>query len=42
MTHMSANVPQNVCHALQDIVKQKKVSVAWFVRDAAEKEHREG
>lgn len=33
----SASLPPEVYSTLQDIAKQKKVSVAWVIRDAAEK-----
>ncbi len=33
----SVTFPPDVYHTLEQIAKQKKVSVAWVVRDAAEK-----
>jgi predicted DNA-binding protein len=33
----SASLPPEIYSTLQDIAKQKKVSVAWVIRDAAEK-----
>jgi len=36
-TRTSTSLPPEVCSTLQDIAKQKKVSVAWVIRDAAEK-----
>lgn len=33
----SASLPPELYRTLQDIAKQKKVSVAWVIRDAAEK-----
>lgn len=33
----SASLPPDLYRTLQDIAKQKKVSVAWVIRDAAEK-----
>lgn len=36
-TRVSVSLPPDICRTLQDIAKQKKVSVAWVVRDAAEK-----
>lgn len=36
-TRASASLPPEVYSTLQDIAKQKKVSVAWVIRDAAEK-----
>lgn len=33
----SASLPPDIYRTLQDIAKQKKVSVAWVIRDAAEK-----
>lgn len=33
----SASLPPEVYSTLQDIARQKKVSVAWVIRDAAEK-----
>jgi predicted DNA-binding protein len=33
----SATLPPEVYNTLQDIAKQRKVSVAWVIRDAAEK-----
>jgi metal-responsive CopG/Arc/MetJ family transcriptional regulator len=34
---VSASLPPELYQTLQDIAKQKKVSVAWVIRDAAEK-----
>lgn len=36
-TRASASLPPEIYGTLQDIAKQKKVSVAWVIRDAAEK-----
>lgn len=36
-TRVSASLPPDICETLQGIAKQKKVSVAWVIRDAAEK-----
>ena len=36
-TRTSASLPPEVYSMLQDIAKQKKVSVAWVNRDPAEK-----
>lgn len=36
-TRASASLPPDIYRTLQDIAKQKKVSVAWVIRDAAEK-----
>jgi predicted DNA-binding protein len=33
----SASLPPELYNTLQEIAKQKKVSVAWVIRDAAEK-----
>lgn len=33
----SASLPPEIYATLQDIAKQKKVSLAWVIRDAAEK-----
>lgn len=33
----SASLAPEIYRTLQDIAKQKKVSVAWVIRDAAEK-----
>ena len=33
----SVSFPPDLYHTLEQIAKQKKVSVAWVVRDAAEK-----
>ena len=33
----SVSFPPEIYRALEEIAKQKKVSVAWVVRDAAEK-----
>lgn len=37
VTRASASLPPDIYKTLQDIAKQKKVSVAWVIRDAAEK-----
>lgn len=34
---VSVSLSPEVCRTLQDIAKQKKVSVAWVMRDAADK-----
>lgn len=36
-TRATASLPPDVYQTLQDIAKQKKVSVAWVIREAAEK-----
>ena len=36
-TRASASLPPDLYTTLQEIAKQKKVSVAWVIRDAAEK-----
>jgi hypothetical protein len=36
-TRASASLPPEIYSTLQDIAKQKRVSVAWVIRDAAEK-----
>ena len=33
---MTASLPPEICETLQGIAKQKKVSVAWVIREAAE------
>lgn len=33
----SVSIPPDLYQTLQDIAKQKKVSVAWVIREAAEK-----
>lgn len=33
----TASLPPDIYSTLQDIAKQKKVSVAWVIREAAEK-----
>lgn len=33
----SASLPPEIYSTLQDIARQKKVSVAWVIRDAADK-----
>lgn len=33
----TASLPPDIYQTLQDIAKQKKVSVAWVIRDATEK-----
>jgi predicted DNA-binding ribbon-helix-helix protein len=33
----SASLPPDIYQTLQDIARQKKVSFAWVIRDAAEK-----
>ena len=35
-TRASASLPPDIYRTLQDIAKQKKVSVAWVIRDATE------
>ena len=34
---LTASLPPDVCESLQSIADQKKVSVAWVIREAAEK-----
>lgn len=36
-TRASVSLPPEMYGSLQNIAKQKKVSVAWVIRDAAEK-----
>lgn len=36
-TRATASLPPDIYQTLQDIAKHKKVSVAWVIRDAAEK-----
>ncbi|CAB3774733.1 ribbon-helix-helix domain-containing protein [Paraburkholderia humisilvae] len=36
-TRASASLPPELYSTLRDIAKDKKVSVAWVIRDAAEK-----
>lgn len=36
-TRASVSLPPEIYTTLQDIAKQKKVSTAWVLRDAAEK-----
>jgi predicted transcriptional regulator len=36
-TRATASLPPDIYRTLQEIAKQKKVSVAWVIRDAAEK-----
>lgn len=36
-TRASASLPPEIYSTLQDIAKQRKVSVSWIIRDAAEK-----
>lgn len=36
-TRASASLPPEIYSTLQDIARQKKVSVAWVIRDATEK-----
>jgi predicted DNA-binding protein len=36
-TRTSITFPQQVYESLEDIAKKKKVSLAWVVREAAEK-----
>lgn len=36
-TRATASLPPGIYETLQDIAKHKKVSVAWVIRDAAEK-----
>lgn len=33
----SVSFPPDIYHTIEQIAKQKKVSVAWVIRDAAEK-----
>lgn len=33
----SASLPPDIYQTLQDIAREKKVSVAWVIRDAAER-----
>lgn len=33
----SVTFPPEIYHSLEDLAKQKKVSIAWVVREAAEK-----
>ena len=35
-TRASVSLPPEIYSTLQDIAKEKKVSVAWVIRDAAE------
>jgi metal-responsive CopG/Arc/MetJ family transcriptional regulator len=37
MTRLSVSFPLELFETLEQIAEQKKVSVAWIVRDAAEK-----
>lgn len=37
MTRMSVGFPPELFHTLEKMADQQKVSVAWIVRDAAEK-----
>lgn len=37
VTRASASLPPEIYSTLQEIAKQKKVSVAWVIRDAAER-----
>lgn len=34
---ITASLPPEICETLQGIAKQKKVSVAWVIREAAER-----
>lgn len=34
---VSASMPPDLLRTLEDIARQKKVSLAWVIRDAAEK-----
>jgi metal-responsive CopG/Arc/MetJ family transcriptional regulator len=34
---VSASLPPEIYSVLQDIARQKKVSIAWVIRDAADK-----
>jgi metal-responsive CopG/Arc/MetJ family transcriptional regulator len=36
-TRASASLPPEIYRTLQDIARQKKVSVSWVIRDATEK-----
>ena len=36
-TRASASLPPEIYQTLQEIAKEKRVSVAWVIRDAAEK-----
>ena len=36
-TRATTSLPPDIYETLRDIAKQKKVSVAWVIRDAAEK-----
>lgn len=36
-TRASASLPPELYTTLQELAKQKKVSIAWVIRDAAEK-----
>ncbi len=36
-TRASVSLPPEIYSTLQDIAKQKRVSVAWVIRDAVEK-----
>jgi predicted DNA-binding ribbon-helix-helix protein len=36
-TRASVSLPRDIYKTLQDIARQKKVSVAWVIRDAVEK-----
>lgn len=37
LTRASASLPPDVYKLLQDIAREKKVSVAWVIREATEK-----
>lgn len=37
MPRASISFPQELYHALEELAKQKKVSLAWVIRDAAER-----
>lgn len=34
---VTASLPPEICATLRDLANQKKVSVAWVIREAAEK-----
>lgn len=36
-TRVSASLPPDIYAMLRDIAKEKKVSIAWVIRDATEK-----
>lgn len=37
LTRASASLPPELYETLQDIAKQKKVSIAWVIRDALDR-----